>query len=504
MSKGGLSWKIIRLIPALFCVIVHGQSDLRLDDRFVEAAQSPLSPDFQTVCNKIAQSISPDSNVYYPGSPDFIEDISHWANTSSQVSACSVRPGTPQDIGIILGELAETRTPFAVKGGGHIANPKFSSTSGVHISLAKFKDIVINEDAGTVDIGAGLTWTDVYEYLVPKGLNVVGGRVNGVGVAGFTLGGGYSWKTNQFGLTIDTLTAVELVLPSGSVKTVTEKDEDLFFALKGGFNNYGIATKFTLKTHKQPPNVWSVSITFLNDQLDAAEVAYANFLSEPHDGKAAQLGEYAYVNGTATLALTLFYDGPEPPQGLFDDLLKVPSTSQSIVNGTFIDFVNSVPAPILPRVYFHGVPIENYTLPIMKAYVNESKFWGTKFSEVDPSVFVVYSTDPFESDILTHGGPSPYPADRSQRFCPSSIYFGWSDESLDEEIAQAMRTSAATLHQVGLDDGQKLQDAPPYINYALFGTPLEQMYGKNLPRMREIREKYDPDRIMGLAGGWKF
>ncbi|KAI0260003.1 hypothetical protein BC834DRAFT_973806 [Gloeopeniophorella convolvens] len=199
------SWNIVRLIPALFCVVAYGQSDLGLDD----------------LCNKIAQSISPNSNVFYPGSPDFIADISHWANTSSQVSACSVRPGTPQDIGIILGELAETRTPFAVKGGGHIANPGFSSTSGVHISLAKFKDIVINEDAGTVDIGAGLTWTDVYEYLVPKGLNVVGGRVNGVGVAGFTLGGGYSWKTNQFGLTIDTLTAVELVLPSGNVKTVT-------------------------------------------------------------------------------------------------------------------------------------------------------------------------------------------------------------------------------------------------------------------------------------------
>jgi FAD/FMN-containing dehydrogenase len=56
--------------------------------------------------------------------------------------------------------------------------------------MARFRDIVLNEEEGTVEIGAGLTWTDVYSYLVPKGLNVVGGRVHGLGVGGVTLGGG--------------------------------------------------------------------------------------------------------------------------------------------------------------------------------------------------------------------------------------------------------------------------------------------------------------------------
>ena len=56
--------------------------------------------------------------------------------------------------------------------------------------MTRFNEIVIREDNRTVEIGAGLTWTDVYTYLVPKGFNVVGGRLNGVGVAGLTLGGG--------------------------------------------------------------------------------------------------------------------------------------------------------------------------------------------------------------------------------------------------------------------------------------------------------------------------
>ena len=65
---------------------------------------------------------------------------------------------------------------FAIKGGGHSANPGLS--------------FMKHEDSMTVDIGAGFTWTDFYGYLVPKGLNVDGGRLNGVGVAGLTLGGG--------------------------------------------------------------------------------------------------------------------------------------------------------------------------------------------------------------------------------------------------------------------------------------------------------------------------
>jgi FAD/FMN-containing dehydrogenase len=151
-----------------------------------------------------------------------------------------------------------TRTPFAIKCSGHSANPGFSSTSGVQISMSRFRDIVLNEEQGTVEFGAGLAWSDLYSYLVPKGLNVVGGRLDVVGVAGFILGGGYSWKTNQYGLTIDTVTEFELVLPNGTVKEVTKKDEDLWFALRGGFNNYGIVTRFTLKTHKQT-DVWVIA-----------------------------------------------------------------------------------------------------------------------------------------------------------------------------------------------------------------------------------------------------
>jgi hypothetical protein len=74
-----------------------------------------------------------------------------------------------------------------VKGRGHTSDPGFSSTRGVQISLARFNKLTIDSTAGTVELGSGLTWDEVYD---PTGVNVIGARLPGVGVADVTLGGG--------------------------------------------------------------------------------------------------------------------------------------------------------------------------------------------------------------------------------------------------------------------------------------------------------------------------
>jgi FAD/FMN-containing dehydrogenase len=69
-------------------------------------------------------------------------------------------------------------------------NPGFSSTTGVQISLTRFNETKVNSTCGTVDVGAGLTWDQVYDALNDTGVIVIGGRLSGVGVAGLSLGGG--------------------------------------------------------------------------------------------------------------------------------------------------------------------------------------------------------------------------------------------------------------------------------------------------------------------------
>jgi hypothetical protein len=132
------------------------------------------------------------------------------------------------------------------------------------------------------------------------------------------------------------------------------------------------------------------------------------------------------------------------------------------------------------------------------------QIWGDKLSEKDKDTMVIFNLDPFESDIFTHGAPSAYPPDRSHTIFPSSLFIAWSDKSLDKYMYDSMRSLSASIIEVGIKDGQDLKDVAHYTNYALYGTPLAKMYGKNVKRLRAIKKKYDPFHVMDLTGGFKF
>jgi hypothetical protein len=129
---------------------------------------------------------------------------------------------------------------------------------------------------------------------------------------------------------------------------------------------------------------------------------------------------------------------------------------------------------------------------------------GDKMRAKDKDAVITFFLEPFESDILTHGGPSAYPPDRSRTIYPSLIVIGWNDKELDGYVYDSIRNLSASILESAIKDGQDLKNAAPYTNYAVYGTPLEKIYGKNVARLREIKEKYDPFRVMDLTGGFKF
>jgi len=129
---------------------------------------------------------------------------------------------------------------------------------------------------------------------------------------------------------------------------------------------------------------------------------------------------------------------------------------------------------------------------------------GDGIKKKDEDALIILNLDAFEKDIFTHGGPSAYPPDRSHTILPSSLYFGWTNETLDEYMGANLRALSAKLIQTGIEDGQDLKNASHYTNYAISGTPLERMYGENVHRLGEIRKKYDPHRVMDHTGGFKF
>ncbi|KAI0263018.1 FAD-binding domain-containing protein [Gloeopeniophorella convolvens] len=477
-----------------------------------DAQQAPLQPanNVHKACVEIEKAVSKASQVFYPPHVQFAADSKHYFASSDEFPACTVEPGNPKDVGAILRIVGSLRTPFAVKGGGHNTNLGFSSTQGVQISMARFNKMHLRDHSTAVDVGSGLLWDDVYKFLDGKGVNVVGGRVQGVGVAGFTLGGGYSWKSSQYGLTLDNVLEYELVLPDGTIKTVTQEDEDLWFGLRGGNNNFGIVTRFTFKTHPQG-DIWGGYIIIGADQVDKLSEAIGDFQANVTDKKAMILPTFnAFMGqvGLGSIFLTLlFYDGPTPPAGVFDKFLSIPTYAQNLTTDSFWKVFEGIPYenPYAgTRAAYNSVSFSTYGPKLLNALYNETFHWAEKLTPLDAGVAVVYSVQVFDKDLLTYGAPSAYPPDRSGLRLPTNVYFGWTNPELDTVFADALRQSAAVLRAVAAEEGQVMDNVAIYGNYALSDEPLEGVYGANVPRLREIKKRYDPDNVMGLAGGFKF
>jgi Berberine and berberine like len=133
-----------------------------------------------------------------------------------------------------------------------------------------------------------------------------------------------------------------------------------------------------------------------------------------------------------------------------------------------------------------------------------SQLWGAHLYALDINVTLTSVLEPFDEGIFSHGSGSAYPPDRSHAILPSVLSLQWSNASLDDTMAFALRDIADTVHNAALVDGQNVSQASVYVNYAIFGTPLVDMYGGNVERLRKIRATVDPEGVMGLAGGWKF
>ncbi|SRR6266852_1088726 len=132
------------------------------------------------------------------------------------------------------------------------------------------------------------------------------------------------------------------------------------------------------------------------------------------------------------------------------------------------------------------------------------QFWGEHLYAQDKNVTVSSTIETFDKGLFSYGKDSAYPPDRSQAVFPSALTIEWSNSSLDDKVAFALRNFADAIRDVAFADGQNVSHAAKYVNYALFGTPLGDMYGGNVERLRRIRAAIDPDDVMSLTGGWKF
>ncbi len=144
----------------------------------------------------------------------------------------------------------------AVRGGGHNVAGRATIDGGVMIDLALMKGIHVDAKRRTVRAEGGTTWAEVNRATQLHGLAVTGGVVSSTGVAGLTLGGGFGWLMGKHGLALDNLLSVELVTAEGKVRRASAEEEpDLFWAVRGGGGNFGVATSFEYQLHTVGPTI---------------------------------------------------------------------------------------------------------------------------------------------------------------------------------------------------------------------------------------------------------
>ncbi|KAJ7444549.1 FAD-binding domain-containing protein, partial [Mycena galericulata] len=460
------------------------------------------------VCQEIARKVSNASAVFYPGSSQYAADIFHdSASSSTQESVCSVEPGTAQDVARILQLVGSTRTPFAVKGGGHAWNPGFSSTTGVQIAMSRFNFVNYSKTSASLTFGAGLLWDDIYAALDPLNITVVGGRVVGVGAAGLLLGGGYSFFSNQYGMAVDNILAFDIVKPDGSESTVTAtSDPDLFWALKGGLNNFGIVTAFTMRAIPYT-RVWGALVAHSN-QAEAYKSAFEVFNATSKDPKAAMLFGLNGIGGQAIQFAVMFYDGPEQPAGIYDAFLNIPGALVNN-NGTFTmsEFLAAVNVAGLEGTGGGPQPRYTYTPELVDVVIHEVSLNIPLLANVSGGF--VYTVEPFSPGYLTapllpRTSDSAFPPTWTRAYSASvcNAVFEWPDATGDAAGLAALQASVQRIQAA--ETARSGRALPRYSNLALADTPLVELFGAaNLARLREIAERVDPGRVMRLAGGFK-
>lgn len=195
-----------------------------------------------------------------------------------------------------------------------------------------------------------------------------------VGVGGYLLGQGLSFLSSQYGWASNNIAAVEMVLPNGTIATASNTENtDLFAALKGGGNNFGAVTTFILQAYPMG-QIWGGYLIWLG-RKDEILSAVRNFTENYNDLKAAVIptSELTLVNSTNLWVVFLFYDGLEPPAGIFDEFLALDPLLNTCKTRSYADLLKANDLFVL-HGFVYTIGTETTPLPpanrpdIMMAY----------------------------------------------------------------------------------------------------------------------------------------
>ncbi|KKK20238.1 FAD dependent oxidoreductase [Aspergillus rambellii] len=435
--------------------------------------------------------------------------------------SCIAYPTSALEMSQIVKELHMTEDLFAIKSGGHMPNKGFSSIqNGLLISTKRLNEVTYDSDDQTAVIGPGLQWEEAQKGLddLNTGRTVVGGRLGGVGVGGYMLGGGLSFLSSQHGWAANNVVNYEVVIADGSIVNANENENpELFAALKGGGNNFGIVTSYTLQTYPIS-KVWGGNYIFTPDKTAGVLQAVRDFTEYYLDDKAAVIVTVEHGALIHTWIVFVFYDGPEPPQGVFDCFTALDPIDTTKTWDTYYDLLKNNDFFIL-KGQRYTIATETTPLPskevgeeVMQSYYDH---WFNITNTVLSVPWVIGSMalQPMPRTITSKakargGDLLDFPTD--QDYIIIELDFSYSSSANDEEIDQANKDLFGgfdTMISGYISEGI-LPDVcrPLFLNDAYYP---QDYWGRICPASKQralsAREKYDPEKFFQTrtSGGFR-
>jgi len=376
---------------------------------------------------------------------------------------------------------------ICVRGGGHNVGGRAVVDGALMVDLAPMKGIHVDPGAGTVRVQGGSTWRELNRETAVHGLAVTGGAISTTGVAGLTLGGGLGWLMAKHGLAADNLLGVELVNADGAVLDVTaESDPELFWALRGGGGNFGVAASFEFRLHP----VSMVTGGLIAHPLDAAR-DMLRFYRDAADTLSDDATVFAALvhapdgSGAKVAAMVVFHTGdPEAAQRELAPFLGWGSPAMVQVGPMPYPVMNTLLDDHYPRGAL------NYWISSFTAGLSD----GLIDTVVDR-----FKTVPSEMSAILfeqfHGavcrvGPTDTAIPHREKGWNLLLPTVWTDPADTEACIAWTRDTHAAL-------GEHLAKRR-WLNYLgddQDASAIRAAYGPNYDRLVELKRRYDPENV---------
>lgn len=422
--------------------------------------------------------------------------------------AAIVEVASAADVAACVRFAADGGAALRIRNGGHCYGG-WSSGPGLVVNLAKLNTVRVNAGGTTATIGAGALLADVYSQLGAKGVSIGGGSCATVGVTGLTLGGGVGVLARTYGLTCDQLKSAQVVTADGRLRTVNaDTDADLFWALRGGGGSFAAVTELTFAVRPAPP----VQTFFLQWSLSSAAAVLAawqewmpkapralwstcKLLVEPgRGGRALVAGTWIGSGSPAAQINALLAQTPAPARrstgGGSYAATMLAEAGCSGESATACISRSLTPAERQPFAATSSILQQ----PLPAAGVQAIVAAVGKGSAVTGMVEGGVSFDAFGGAIAD--------------VAPGATAFPWRTALADVQYTAtwpyAKAASSATpfdnFVQAGRTALQPWLGNSAYVNYADpklhdFATAY---WGPNLPRLRQVKNAYDPHNVFSF------